>query len=340
MGDYFTEIMGNKQNNFVPMFNQKWKEELSSHNMPYCNARQMMSGNRLRPIMLAWGYYINTSVIKHNDILDYAICVELIHKASILLDDLIDNDNARHGLKTFHVEYSKTETILYAIYLINKSILLMYDKDCINKSLHTTILLKTVQLMTQGGIKEVCSNTFLSVEDTIEIINMETTALIENSFFLGYQLSSKKQQEEAPQEICDIGHLCGYCFQVLNDLEPFLAPNRNKEYKGSVNYDFEKKRKNIIISYLHGACTKKEKNELLNTNDFTFANKLINKYKIIDLALEDIQSKINIIKNCVSSIEKTNPTYYTDFAHFLKSMFDICFQKCGLYFTDKILYKG
>lgn len=336
MVNYFEEIMGNKSTNFLSMFNSKWIEELSSQKMPYFHASQIMAGNRLRPIILAWGYYANMAIIKHEYILDYALCVELIHKASILLDDLIDDDNARHGLKTFHVEYSKTETILYSIYLINRSITIMYEKDFADNSLYTSILLKTINNMCKGGIREVSSNGYFTLQDAAEIINLETTSLVENSFFLGYKLSNKSAHK-IPEEIYNIGHLCGYCFQVLNDFEPFLAPEINKKYKGSTNYDFEKNRKNIIISYLYGACTRYERNKLKNMNDFKYVYHLVCKYKIIDLILEDLKFKINSIKNSIKLLEKTNPSYYLDFTKFLNNMFSLCFQKCDLAFEYNFL---
>lgn len=337
MGKYYAEIMGANQTNFISTFNRKWVQELASHKMPYCNASQIREGNRLRPIILAWGYYINTSNINHDYIADYAVCIELIHKASILLDDLIDNDNARHGLSTFHIEYSKEEAILYAIFLINRSISIMYEKDSTKNSLHMLILLKVIDNMSKGGIKEVSSNSFSTIENAIEIINLETTALIENSFFLGYQLSNSTISQ-MPQEIINIGHLCGYCFQVLNDIEPFLAPEVNRKYKGSINNDFEKSRKNIVISYLYGACTKNERNKLLEKNDFNYTCHLIDKYKIIDLILDDIKRKAISVKDSLSYFKKNYLEYYLDFSQFLDNMFKICFQKCNLAFEDDFFY--
>lgn len=333
MGKYYTEIMGTNLSNFLPKFNHKWEQELVSHKMPYCNANQIRKGNRLRPIILAWGYYINTSIINHEYIADFAICIELIHKASILLDDLIDNDNARHGSNTFHIEYSKEEAILYAIFLINRSLSIMYEKDSTKNSLYVLTLLKVIDSMSRGGIKEVSSNGFFTIKNVVEIINLETTTLIENSFFLGYQLSNRSTSQ-MPKEVINVGHLCGYCFQVLNDIEPFLAPEINRKYKGSLNNDFEKNRKNIVISHLYGACSKKERNELLNKNDFDFVYHLIYKYKIIDLILEDINCKKISIKESLSFFKEQHPKYYLDFAQFLDNMFCICFQKCKLTFEN------
>lgn len=337
MGKYYTEIMGNDGTNFLSEFNCKWREEILSHKMPYCNAAQIMGGNRLRPIFLAWGYYSNALEVNHKYIADFAVCIELIHKASILLDDFIDNDNARHGSKTFHVEYSNAEAVLYAIFLINRSITIMHEKDSVKNSLHTLSLLKVIDSMSKGGIKEVNTNGFFTVQNAIDIINLETTSLIENSFFLGYQLSNTASQ--IPQEVINIGHLCGYCFQVLNDLEPFLAPEINKKYKGSINNDFEKSRKNIVISYLYGACTQNERQILLGNNDFDYVSNLMNKYKIIALILEDIKCKADSINQSISFFKDEDPEYYMDFAQFLNDMFNICFQKCGLCFENDFFCK-
>ena len=335
MGLYYDCIMGDASTDFLSMFEHKWKEELSFHKLPYCNASQILVGNRLRPIILAWGYYINTKSINHEFILDYAICIELIHKASILLDDLIDNDKKRHGLKTFHIEYSQAETILYAIFLINRSITIMHQKDMEKNSFYTSMLLKTINNMSIGGIKEICIESLLNIQDVTDIINLETTSLIENSFLLGYMLSDKTNGS-IMEEVFNIGHLCGYCFQVLNDIEPFLAPDINQKYKGFTNNDFSRNRKNIVIAYLYGACSQYERKRIVN-NNFENINNLISKYKIIDLILDDINFKMDSIKKSAISLYNTNLTYYSDFIQFLNNMFRICFQKCGLSFDNYFL---
>lgn len=337
--NYYEEIIGRNQTNFISMFNQKWQEEISSHKLPYSQASQIMSGNRLRPIILAWGYYANISHIDHEFILDFAICIELIHKASILLDDLIDNDNARHGLSTFHIEYSKSEAVLYAIFLIDRSLEIIYKIDSIHNTHYTSVLISVINNMAKGGIKEICSTKFFSMQDVTDIINLETTSLIENSYILGYQLSSTPMNK-MPEEIYNIAHLCGYCFQVLNDIEPFSSPEINKEYKGSVNFDVERKRKNIVISYLYGACTKSERMKLESTTDFLYIHSLISKHKIINLIMEDIRFKMNYIKTNLTLFKKANSSYYFDFSHFLDDMFNICFHKCGLAFEDNFFGDG
>lgn len=330
MLNYYNLIMGSDNSCFLPIFDKLWKNEIKSHHLPYIDAIQIETGNRLRPLLMAWGYYANCSCENNLYIADYAISIELLHKASILLDDLIDGDVARHEKETFHIQYSESEALLYALYILNRSITLMHQKDIDNHKLHTSTLLKIVDNMARGGIKEISSkNATFSLVDAKEIINLETVSLIENSFVLGYQLSASTSPD-IPEAIVNIGHSCGYCFQVLNDIEPFSAPYINKKYKGNVNYDFEKNRKNIVISFLYGCCTQQERKELTSVSDFAYVCKLVKKYDVLSSLLIELESEITDIMQCMLYFKDNNLPFYTEFKKFLITMFDICYKKCDL----------
>lgn len=336
MLNYYNLIMGSDSSSFLPIFNKLWTKEIESHNLPYTHALQIESGNRLRPLLMAWGYYANCVSKNNLFIADYAISIELLHKASILLDDLIDADIARHERDTFHIQFSKAEAILYAIYILNRGLILIHEKDISNNNLYTSKLLKIVENMARGGIREICSkNAAFNLVDVKEIIELETISLIKNSFVLGYQLSAKTPND-VPDDIVNIGHSCGYCFQVLNDIEPFSAPNINQKYKGIINYDFSKHRKNIVMSFLYGACTQQERDKLATCSDFTYVNKLVSKYEVLSILLTEIETEINSIMKAVSHLEDRNFTFYNAFKSFLVNMFKICYQKCDLPFSENL----
>lgn len=328
--NYYETIMGSKTSCFLPTFNRLWNDEISKQNLPYINALQINTGNRLRPLLMAWGYYANCSYENNTHIADYAISIELIHKSTILFDDLIDEDIARHGLKTFHIQYSEAEALLYATYILNRGLSLMHEKDILCNTLHTSILLKTIDNIFKGGIKEVSSKEYaFSIADVKEIINLETVSLIESSFVLGYRVSCENLLD-IPEDITNIGIKCGYCFQILNDIEPFSAPNINQKYKGITNYDFGKHRKNIVISFLLGACTSKEREQLKYTSDFSYVCTLAGKYEIIQKLIEEVETNIRSIIQSVNNLQKEKNEFYSDFIKFLIDMFKICFDKCKL----------
>lgn len=328
--------MGSEPDCFLPTFIKLWKKEITSQNLPYNQALQIKTGNRLRPILMAWGYYANCSSENNLYIADYAISIELLHKSSILLDDLIDADVARHEKDTFHIQYSESDALLYAIYMLNRSITLIYQKDLANNCLHTPTLLKIIDNMVRGGIKEIgANNRIFSLHDVKEIIDLETISLIENSFMLGYQLSSN-DPSYIPEDIKKIGKLCGYCFQVLNDIEPFSDPSINQIYKGNLNNDFEKQRKNIVISFLYGACTQKERIKLINNYDYVEICKLLKKYNILSILLAEVETEISCIMQCITYLQNDNFTFYNEFKKFLENMFKICYQKCSLPFKEEL----
>lgn len=190
--------------------------------------------------------------------------------------------------------------------------------------------------MTKGGIKEISStNNFFTIEDVKEIIEYETISLIQNSFTLGYKLSSPTVSN-IPDTIINIGHSCGYCFQVLNDIEPFSAPYASQKYKGNLNYDFEKSRKNIVISFLYGCCTIHERKQLNNISDFEYICKLVKKYNVLSTLLDEIDSEIRQIMHNILYFKDKNPQFYVDFKKFLMTMFKICFEKCELSLKNEL----
>lgn len=329
--NYYETIMGIDTFCFLPIFNKLWNDEISTQKLPYSNALQINNGNRLRPLLMAWGYYANCSFENNIYIANYALSIELIHKSTILFDDLIDNDIARHGLETFHIQYSEAEALLYATYILNRGLLLMYEKDKKCDAMHTSVLLKTVDNIFRGGIKEVSSkDSVFSVSDVKEIINLETTSLIESSFVLGYMLSSGNSSNLS-DDVFNIGKKCGYCFQVLNDIEPFSAPGINKKYKGTTNYDFGKHRKNIVISFLYGACTIYEREQIASTSDFSYVCMLADKYKIIQSLIEDVEINIQSIVESSAQLKAEDDGFCSDFIKFLIEMFKICYDKCNIH---------
>lgn len=328
--NYYQTIMGTDSYCFLSQFNKLWNDEINVQNLPYIHASQINTGNRLRPLLMAWGYYANYKSENNKYIAQYAISIELIHKSTILFDDLIDGDVARHGLETFHVQYSASEALLYATYILNRGISLMYEKDVSNNTQYTSILLKTINNIFRGGIKEVSAkDAIFSISDVKEIINLETTSLIESSFVLGYKLSSPNS-DDIPIEILNIGNKCGYCFQILNDIEPFSAPNINEKYKGVTNYDFGKHRKNIVVSFLYGACTNQERDQLKGSSDFTYVCKLAQKYEVLNHLLYEVEDNILAIMQSIKKLESENLDFYSNFRKFLMDMFGICYNKCNL----------
>ena len=165
----------------------------------YFNQIQMNIGHRLRPRLVYWGYMINNAasdVSKENIsmLADIAASIEFLHKSSIILDDLIDNDSERHGEPAFHTIYGSENTVLFTLNILSVSMMNLNNIFSQNSISHTIygksmgVLINTMYKMTLGCLQEqnLSENTIENIEYIKDIIQKETSYLIANSLLIGY----------------------------------------------------------------------------------------------------------------------------------------------------------
>lgn len=111
-----------EEHKFINYFNKNWakfSEDIRLYNS------QINFGNRLRPRLVYWSFTIEQEIVSETQYkvaTSLAACMELIHKSTILLDDWIDQDDARHGQPSFHIQYSAELAVMYALNILSKSI--------------------------------------------------------------------------------------------------------------------------------------------------------------------------------------------------------------------------
>jgi heptaprenyl diphosphate synthase len=219
---------------------------------------------------VSWGYLLagaDFSEDNRADVARVAVYVELLHKATLLIDDLIDEDDARNGEEAFHAEFSHDEAILFAIYLLG---------DCLDTlssataKIHTEkgypeiieLLGTAIKQMSFGAIEEVVrtNDQLASFSTAKKIIELQTIALIKNGLLTGYKYGRGNAHDVVT--IDSLGYDCGYLFQVLNDLEPFLGNALNVAHKGTANFDVLRSRKNITVGFISDRLTSVERDRL------------------------------------------------------------------------------
>lgn len=301
---YYNKIMGDSNQSFKKVFHNKWLSFLNSIELPYSNAMQLRIGSHLRPLLVYWGAALgadNRECSLTDDVSELAICVEILHKTSIIIDDLIDHDIKRHNQTTFHIQYTPEETIIFAVYMMGKAfekintLSLRYDN--LNSPLNN-IYAKTIQEMATGCLSELSLSIEkkYNYEKVVSIICQETSTLIKNSLLMGF-MTNKSVMPDTIQIIELIGDKVGFLFQAMNDLEPFCSNKNLIHHKGILNMDFEHSRKNIVLPYIYGSCSIHEKKQLLKSNDIEMILNLYKKHKIemtIKNDLEKIESEVEI----------------------------------------------
>ena len=290
---------------FLQKFDIYWSQALNELGTQQA---QLTSGNRLRPQICLWGYLATISSNEarshnFNQIADIAVSIELIHKASLLIDDWIDNDQERHGQLAFHSEHGPQYAVLFALNMIgfsmsrlenifSDSLVLPHHYDlCLNT------LTKTICSMAKGAVEELKLQKMdlFDSKKIREIAQLETAEILGNSMLIGYYVGvGNKRNIQIEKIFKQQGDQCGYLFQALNDLEAFENPKQLKKHKGAVNLDLFGGRKNLAVSTLYQVANKKDRTKLLQANEAELIS-LIQKYHIIDSLKEELKSVYNNI---------------------------------------------
>ena len=300
------------QEKFMKCFNQHWTSLMDEL---YFKQEQFTAGNRLRPYIVLIGYLssktnFNLKIDEIENLSKLSVCIELIHKSSLILDDLIDGDPARHGKKAFHIEYGADNTIMFAINLLSIAVsrmnllLTQTDEYIILKQKGINLLTKTMYDMSLGELKELTldEENRYNYKKIQEIINLETSPLIANSLLFGYYAGNGCNRT-IENTLETIGYECGYIFQVMNDLEPFCQQKKLEQHKGRLNTDIIQAKKNIALSLLYNLISEKEKQKLSLASRENEINELLiqyfNQYKIKNSFMREVELTHKNIKEQV-----------------------------------------
>lgn len=294
---------------FLETFETEWNKLISNYN--FKDLCQLNNGNRLRPMLVFWGYLLNRDNENLFDISDQdlqfimnpCVMIESIHKMSLLVDDWIDDDVARHGSTTFHVLYGADTAVLLAMNIMLTGFLNLSHMP--EKIYNTTIPL-ALQIsydMTLGALTEISSKKpAFDIAKVKEIISLETSSIIRNGLIIGYT-AGEGDDREITTLLDDIGYCCGYIFQALNDLEPFGNAHELRHHKGALTTDILKNRKNIVIAYINAWASKSELEKIstLDNPEFIshYVNSLIEKYQIKEQMLDEVSNLQLRIQNRV-----------------------------------------
>lgn len=272
---------------FIQGFEKEWNTYFNNVSYQLC---QLESGNRLRPMTSFLGYLISEheAPLTNDDlnkIIEVGICIELIHKSSLIIDDMVDGDTHRKGKVTFHIANGQEKAVAVASHLISRSFKLLMEvlnrfdvsKDASLKCIEVSI--NILNDMSMGLLKELSMDTidFSNIELTEEIIRHETASIIKNSLLIGYLLRGGDNQGII-NCLNLIGENCGYIFQVANDIEPFRNSAHYQDHKRKDELEFFYGRKNIVSAYIIQLMSPKEKEELDSIKDIKERNSKLSEY--------------------------------------------------------------
>ena len=175
-------------------------------------------GKMLRPAMVILGAKLGKYSSKR--IIPIAACVELLHTATLIHDDIIDESKLRRGIEAVHSKYSKEVAVLVGDYVFAKTFDLLagdYPAEMLKNLSHS------IMRICEGELSQYAHrySDSLDLDQYIEIIAGKTAALFSMSLFAGaYEAKATNQTQRA---LVQAGYCIGMAFQIVDDCLDFLG---------------------------------------------------------------------------------------------------------------------
>ncbi len=175
-------------------------------------------GKRLRPMLtLASARLCGYQGRRH---IALAACVEFIHTATLLHDDVVDESDLRRGLATANALWGNQPSVLVGDFLFSRAFQLMVADGSLKV---LKILSDASAVIAEGEVQQLMTtnDTGTSEGDYLEVIGAKTAALFAAACRIGAVVAERPEDEELALET--YGRNFGIAFQLVDDILDFSA---------------------------------------------------------------------------------------------------------------------
>ena len=248
-------------------------------------------GKKIRPILtLLVSKMLN---YKGNADVTLAVCIEFIHNATLLHDDVIDTGKIRRGKLSANQIWGNKVSVLVGDYLLSRAFKLMVK----NKSLKLLeILSQTSLILARGQIQDVGNNQNVNLTEKkyLSIIDAKTAELFRISCFLPTIITD--QNKKTQKIFNDFGFNFGMAFQLSDDVLDYFGDS--SQMGKSVGKDFFEGKVTYPVIHCFKKSDKKSKKIIAK---LFFKRKRSKK----DLTLIlDLMKKTNTYKSSIEFVRK------------------------------------
>ena len=235
--------------------------------------------------------------------INLAACVELIHAATLMHDDVIDGADLRRGKKTTNNIWGNQSSILVGDYLLSRCFEMMVEDGSIEV---LKLLSSTSSTIAQGEVLQLQhqGDTEMLEETYLKIISSKTASLFSASSKVGSIITNKENKFKDALEF--YGKNLGLTFQIADDTLDYNS--EVKMFGKEIGKDFFEGKVTLPVILLNQKITNEEKRELkkifdlkVRTNkEFYYVLNLVKKYEIIKECYKKADHYINLASNSLS----------------------------------------
>jgi len=294
-------LVGNKLNDVNQQIKYKLASEINLiHKMTSYHLKS--GGKKIRPLLTLGSAKLCGYENGIRDV-NLAACVELIHNATLLHDDVIDNSNLRRGIKTSNTIWGNQSSILVGDYLLSRCFEMMVE-DGSPEILK--LLSSTSSKIAQGEVLQLEYKGEIDIleETYFDIINSKTASLFAAATKVGACITNKTKKEKDALE--SYGRNLGLAFQIADDALDYYSTKTI--FGKEIGKDFYEGKVTLPIIFL---CQKANSDEKIflekifkkknrSKQEFSETQNLIKKYNSIDSCFKRAEHFVNISYNALS----------------------------------------
>lgn len=192
----------------------------------------LTGGQRIRPLLTALAYSAYSAEVSEDLLLQLSVVVECFHKASLIHDDIEDNDDFRYNTETIHKQHGIPVAINTGDFLLGKGYELLGKL-----TLEPKVMAACYQLVAQGHVAlsvgqgadllASSKNAVLSLVDQLKIFEQKTGSAILVALLLGATAAGASENDL--QILKKFSAYFGMAYQIKDDLDEYRESNEHTQ---------------------------------------------------------------------------------------------------------------
>jgi len=215
-------------------------------------------GKQMRPMFV----FLVAKIVSNGEVNERtyrgASVIELIHTATLVHDDVVDDSNQRRGFFSVNALWKNKIAVLIGDYLLSKGLLLSIDNNDFDL---LKIISVAVREMSEGELLQIEKARKLDITEAVyyEIIRQKTATLIAACCSLG--AASVKPDSDHVETMRKFGELIGMAFQIKDDLFDYGETQIGKP----TGIDIKEQKMTLPLIHVLNKVSTKEQSWLINS---------------------------------------------------------------------------
>lgn len=200
----------------MKVFSKLYKESLAGHSTDFQSMIDYIAkadGKKIRPLLLL--LTAKTCGTISQNTFDYALVLELLHNATLIHDDVVDDTKQRRGRASVNAQYDNKTAVLLGDYILSIAIV----KAVKTQSLEILKIISNLAMnLTEGELRQlrVSGGKIINETDYLDIIRKKTAILLSSCTEIG--AISAGADIKTIEAFRLVGEYIGICFQIKDDI--------------------------------------------------------------------------------------------------------------------------